>query len=392
MSHRIRSFAGALVLVLVAAAPVAADQDFAKKFYNARESFTELMESPDRGVPAWLLERTHCIAVIPSVIKGAFIWGGRHGRCGVMSCRDEQGTWSPPIFVKLSGGNFGFQAAARRRISVLFFQTERGVRSLLDSKFVLGADVGLAAGPLGRSAEATTDLKFRPRSAPTPSRRDRTAASRSRAPGWRRTTRGRAATTASASGQTRCSSATRSPPPDPGRRGVPGRPALSGRRRRQRPHVAARYRPGAAPRTGPVRHPYPIRGSAAEPLTPDSRRFREMRRTIPFAALVLIAAVAHGRATYEIDPAHSAASFTVTHLTVSKVRGSFHTIAGTAQVDEENLADSSIEVTIDAASIDTGVDRRDNHLRSADFFDVENHPRSPSGAPRSRSSATPSIR
>lgn len=160
MSHRIRSFAGALVLVLVAAAPVAADQDFAKKFYNARESFTELMESPDRGVPAWLLERTHCIAVIPSVIKGAFIWGGRHGR-GVMSCRDEQGTWSPPIFVKLSGGSFGFQAGGEATDLVLFFQTERGVRSLLDSKFVLGADVGLAAGPLGRSAEATTDLKFK---------------------------------------------------------------------------------------------------------------------------------------------------------------------------------------------------------------------------------------
>lgn len=98
-----------------------------------------------------------------------------------------------------------------------------------------------------------------------------------------------------------------------------------------------------------------------------------MRRTIPFAALVLIAAVAHG-ATYEIDPAHSAADFTVTHLTVSKVRGSFETVSGSAQVDEENLAASSIEVAIDASSVDTGVERRDNHLRSADFFDVDNHP------------------
>lgn len=161
MHRRIRSFAGVVVLAMVVeAAPVAAAQDFAKKFYNAREAFTELMESPDRGVPQWLLDRTKCVAVVPSVIKGAFIWGGRHGR-GVMSCRDEEGAWSPPMFVKISGGSFGFQAGGEATDLVLFFLTERGVRSLLDTKFVLGADVGLAAGPLGRSAEATTDLKFK---------------------------------------------------------------------------------------------------------------------------------------------------------------------------------------------------------------------------------------
>lgn len=160
MERRMRPFGRALTLALLVAAPAAADQDFAKKFYNAREAFKELMESPDRGVPEWLLERTRCVAVVPSVIKGAFIWGGRHGR-GVMSCRNEAGAWSPPIFVKISGGSFGFQAGGESTDLVLFFLTERGVRSLLETKFVLGADVGLAAGPLGRSAEATTDLKFK---------------------------------------------------------------------------------------------------------------------------------------------------------------------------------------------------------------------------------------
>jgi len=160
MHRRMRSLGSALALAASLAAPAAADQDFAKKFYNAREAFTELMESPDRGVPERLLERTKCVAVIPSVIKGAFIWGGRHGR-GVMSCRDEAGTWSPPMFVKISGGSVGFQAGGESTDLVLFFLTERGVRSLLDSKFVLGGDVGLAAGPLGRSAEATTDLRFK---------------------------------------------------------------------------------------------------------------------------------------------------------------------------------------------------------------------------------------
>lgn len=160
MKRGTRALASALALATLLAGPAAAAQDFVKKFYNAGEAFRELMESPDRGVPEWLLERTKCVAVIPSVIKGAFIWGGRHGR-GVMSCRDDAGTWSPPMFVKISGGSFGFQAGGEATDLVLFFLTERGVRSLLDTKFVLGADVGLAAGPLGRSAEATTDLKFK---------------------------------------------------------------------------------------------------------------------------------------------------------------------------------------------------------------------------------------
>lgn len=98
-----------------------------------------------------------------------------------------------------------------------------------------------------------------------------------------------------------------------------------------------------------------------------------MRRTTAFAAIVLAAAAAQG-ATYELDGAHSQAGFTVTHMTVSKVRGSFESVSGIAEVDEENLAGSSIRVTIDVASIDTGVEQRDDHLRSADFFDLESHP------------------
>lgn len=98
-----------------------------------------------------------------------------------------------------------------------------------------------------------------------------------------------------------------------------------------------------------------------------------MRATTAFASLALAAAGAQG-ATYELDGAHSQAGFTVTHMTVSKVRGSFESVSGAAEVDEENLAGSSIRVTIDAASIDTGVERRDDHLRSADFLDVANHP------------------
>lgn len=98
-----------------------------------------------------------------------------------------------------------------------------------------------------------------------------------------------------------------------------------------------------------------------------------MRRSSLFASLALVAGMAQGT-TYELDAAHSGAGFAVTHMTVSKVRGTFNSISGTAEVDEANLAASSIRVVIDAASIDTGVERRDEHLRSGDFLDAESHP------------------
>lgn len=132
--------------------------DAATKLDLAREVYLELLEAPDKRVPNKLLDNARCIAVIPKVIKGAFVWGGRHGK-GVLTCHDTKG-WSPPVFVNLSGGSFGFQIGANATDLVLIFTTERGVRSLISSKFTLGADASLAAGPLGRSAEASTDLKF----------------------------------------------------------------------------------------------------------------------------------------------------------------------------------------------------------------------------------------
>jgi lipid-binding SYLF domain-containing protein len=149
------------MLVAVVAAPAgAARVPLDQKVKTATLVFRELMEMPDREVPEELLEDSACIAVIPSVIKGAFGWGGRHGR-GVLTCRQKQGGWGAPIFVTLSGASFGLQIGAQSTDVVLFFMTERSVRSLLRSKITLGGDVGIAAGPVGRRAELGTDLRLK---------------------------------------------------------------------------------------------------------------------------------------------------------------------------------------------------------------------------------------
>ena len=131
-----------------------------EKIRLATEVYEELLEIPEQEVPQELLKESSCIAIIPGVIKGALGWGGRHGR-GVLSCRNGKGSWSPPVFVTLSGGSFGLQIGAQSTDIVLFFMSERSVRSLLKSKFTLGGDLSVAAGPLGRSAEIGTDLRLR---------------------------------------------------------------------------------------------------------------------------------------------------------------------------------------------------------------------------------------
>lgn len=159
---RIQRMRIAFVLITglgLSAAAEAQQQAPGRKVDTARVVYHELIDLPDRRVPKRLLEDARCVAVIPNVVKGAFFAGGRHGR-GVMSCRDESGTWSPLSFVKLSGGSFGLQIGGQSTDLVLFFMTERGVRSLLKSKFVLGGDASVAAGPLGRTAEIATDLRL----------------------------------------------------------------------------------------------------------------------------------------------------------------------------------------------------------------------------------------
>jgi SH3 domain-containing YSC84-like protein 1 len=125
---------------------------------NAARVFSEIMDTPDKGIPQELLESAECVAVFPSVLKAGFIFGGRGGR-GVASCRTARG-WSAPAFFHLGGGSFGLQIGAQSTDFVMLFMNNDGLNSLLSNEFTLGGDASVAAGPVGRQAGASTDLKL----------------------------------------------------------------------------------------------------------------------------------------------------------------------------------------------------------------------------------------
>jgi len=149
--------AGALaVLLSVLMAPARAGSDEDTRASNAVQVLDEVMRMPEQAIPSRMLESAHAIAVIPNVVKAGLVVGGRHGR-GLISVRSADGTWSHPSYVRLTGGSIGFQAGVQSTDVVLVFRTARGVDSIVHGKFTLGADASVAAGPLGRAAEASTD-------------------------------------------------------------------------------------------------------------------------------------------------------------------------------------------------------------------------------------------
>jgi lipid-binding SYLF domain-containing protein len=125
---------------------------------KAATIFREIMGAPDKAIPRSVLDDADCIAVFPQVIKAAFGVGGRGGR-GVVVCRTSNG-WSAPAFLNVGGASFGFQIGAESTDYVMLFMTPDSARSLLESKIKLGGNVSVAAGPIGRQAEAATDLKL----------------------------------------------------------------------------------------------------------------------------------------------------------------------------------------------------------------------------------------
>lgn len=132
--------------------------DAAKQASKAAKVFTEIMAAPDKAIPANVIDKAKCIAVFPQVIKAGFVVGGRGGR-GVASCRVGNG-WSDPAFFDMKGGSFGLQIGAQATDFVLLFIGDDGMNSLLKSKFEMGGDASVAAGPVGRQAGAATDLKL----------------------------------------------------------------------------------------------------------------------------------------------------------------------------------------------------------------------------------------
>jgi lipid-binding SYLF domain-containing protein len=125
---------------------------------KATQVFQEIMRTPDKGIPQDLLERAKCVAIIPGEEKAAFIFGGNYGK-GLAACRTENG-WGAPMFVAVGGGSVGFQIGASFTDVVLLFMNDHALQSLLSDKFKIGADVTVAAGPVGRQASANTDAKL----------------------------------------------------------------------------------------------------------------------------------------------------------------------------------------------------------------------------------------
>src|SRR5690606_35594629 len=160
----IPTFAVALVLstaACVATGPTAhAPSEEIARAARAGEVLDEIMQMPEQAVPSRLLADAHAIAVIPDVVKAGLVVGGRHGR-GLVSVRTPEGTWSNPSFIALTGGSIGFQAGVQSTDVVLVFRTQRGVDSIVHGKFTLGADASVAAGPVGRNANASTDAQLR---------------------------------------------------------------------------------------------------------------------------------------------------------------------------------------------------------------------------------------
>jgi lipid-binding SYLF domain-containing protein len=135
-----------------------AREDAVDRLNNSATVLQEIMGAPDKGIPAEVLDHAKCVAVVPKMIKGGFVLGGKHGK-GVATCRTANG-WSAPAFFTIGGGSAGFQIGLEGVDLVMVIQNEKGMQHLLASKFEIGGDASAAAGPVGRHASANTDWKL----------------------------------------------------------------------------------------------------------------------------------------------------------------------------------------------------------------------------------------
>lgn len=131
-----------------------------KKVEDAIRVVDEMMKESDKSIPVSLIRDCAGIAIIPDVVKAGFVVGGRFGS-GVVLLRTKDGGWTDPFFIDLKGGSIGWQAGVQSADVILVFKTQRSVENLTKGKFTLGADIGIAAGPLGRQAEASTDTQLK---------------------------------------------------------------------------------------------------------------------------------------------------------------------------------------------------------------------------------------
>jgi len=131
-------------------------EDTVDRLQKSVEVLQSIMSAPDKGIPEDVLNGAKCIVVVPNLLKGGFIFGGKHGR-GVASCRTHEG-WSAPAFVSVGGGSWGLQIGVEGVDLVMLVMNDKGLQHLLSSKFELTGEGSVAAGPVGRQTSAGTDI------------------------------------------------------------------------------------------------------------------------------------------------------------------------------------------------------------------------------------------
>ena len=150
-----------IILTALTVVPMLAlDKAPAKRLEESAAVFSEIMATPDKGIPQEMMENAHCIVIVPGMKTAAFVFGGKYGK-GYISCRNKGGAgWSAPGTVRIEGGSVGFQIGGSETDLIMLVMNERGVEKLLQSKFTLGAEGSIAAGPVGRTATAQTDAQM----------------------------------------------------------------------------------------------------------------------------------------------------------------------------------------------------------------------------------------
>ena len=161
MRRIIRVFPAFLVLFLAfpSVSSNAASEEVGK-VESANDVMSKIMEIPESAIPPALLANAQGIAIVPGVIKVGFVLGGQYGR-GVLVVRGKGGAWSNPVFVTLMSGSIGWQIGAESTDFVIVFKTPRSIEGIMKGKYTLGADAGVAAGPVGRRAKASTDIELK---------------------------------------------------------------------------------------------------------------------------------------------------------------------------------------------------------------------------------------
>jgi lipid-binding SYLF domain-containing protein len=132
--------------------------DLQDRIDAAKTVLDQIFAAQDRTVPLDILHAATCVAVVPGLVKGAFVFGAQYGQ-GVVTCRTGHG-WSAPVFIRMAGGSFGFQIGGQSTDLILVAVNDRGFQDLLKNKFKIGGDASAAAGPVGRAGQASTDWKM----------------------------------------------------------------------------------------------------------------------------------------------------------------------------------------------------------------------------------------